>query len=265
MSKIHNSGEADVLVVGDSCMDKFTYGTASRLCPDTPAPVFNPVRTTHNSGMAGNVFTNIESFKVGCDLLTNITKTTKHRYVDAKTNHTFLRIDEQDKVPRVPQDWRDGYDLSLYKAVVIADYNKGFLEKEDIEYFCNNHDTVFLDTKKKPGDFCKEVKFIKINKPEYELIKDDIDLEQWDGKLIVTLGDDGCEFYTEGDFKRFEVEVVDVFDVSGAGDTFQAGLVVKYLETKNIEESIRYANECASKIVQLRGVTTPENHIEAKV
>jgi D-beta-D-heptose 7-phosphate kinase/D-beta-D-heptose 1-phosphate adenosyltransferase len=262
---MNNSGEADVLIVGDSCMDKFTYGTSSRLCPDTPAPVFKPIKTTHNSGMAGNVFTNIESFKVGCDLLTNITKTTKHRYVDAKTNHTFLRIDEQDEIPRVPKEWRDGYDLSLYKAIVIADYNKGFLEKEDIEFFCDNHDTVFLDTKKKLGDFCKNVKFIKINELEYELLKDDIELDKWVNKLIVTLGNEGCKLYTEEGFEQFGVERVDVFDVSGAGDTFQAGLVVKYLETENIKESIKYANDCASEIVQQRGVTFPENHIEVKI
>ena len=34
-----------------------------------------------------------------------------------------------------------------------------------------------------------------------------------------------------------------------------AGLVVKYFETKNIEESIEFANKCASKVVRQKGVT----------
>ena len=29
-----------VLVVGEICDDVFIYGSASRLCPDVPAPVF---------------------------------------------------------------------------------------------------------------------------------------------------------------------------------------------------------------------------------
>jgi sugar/nucleoside kinase (ribokinase family) len=50
------------------------------------------------------------------------------------------------------------------------------------------------------------------------------------------------------------VENVEVKDMSGAGDTFLAGLVVKYLETKDIRQAIVFANECATEVVQRRGV-----------
>ena len=43
-------------------------------------------------------------------------------------------------------------------------------------------------------------------------------------------------------------------DLSGAGDTFTAGLVVKFIETQDIEKSIKYANVCASKVVTQKGV-----------
>jgi sugar/nucleoside kinase (ribokinase family) len=49
----------------------------------------------------------------------------------------------------------------------------------------------------------------------------------------------------------------ETIDVSGAGDTFTASFTVKYLETKNIEKSIIYANEMASIVVQKRGVSVP--------
>ena len=46
-------------------------------------------------------------------------------------------------------------------------------------------------------------------------------------------------------------------DVSGAGDTFLAGLVYKYISNGNdIEKSIDYAQECATTVVQQAGVTT---------
>jgi bifunctional ADP-heptose synthase (sugar kinase/adenylyltransferase) len=46
-------------------------------------------------------------------------------------------------------------------------------------------------------------------------------------------------------------------DVSGAGDTFTAFFSLKYYETKNISESIKFANQMASIVVSKRGVTTP--------
>ena len=45
-----------------------------------------------------------------------------------------------------------------------------------------------------------------------------------------------------------------VKDVSGAGDTFLAALVVEYLKTNDIKSAITFANECATKVVQKRGV-----------
>jgi D-beta-D-heptose 7-phosphate kinase/D-beta-D-heptose 1-phosphate adenosyltransferase len=45
-------------------------------------------------------------------------------------------------------------------------------------------------------------------------------------------------------------------DVSGAGDTFMAALAFKYMQTKNIEESIVFANQIASIVVSKKGVST---------
>jgi bifunctional ADP-heptose synthase (sugar kinase/adenylyltransferase) len=45
--------------------------------------------------------------------------------------------------------------------------------------------------------------------------------------------------------------------VSGAGDTFTAFFSLKYYETKNISESITFANQMASIVVSKRGVATP--------
>ena len=60
-----------ILVIGDSCKDVFIYGTANRLCPEAPVPVFIPKRKTETGGMAANVYENIESLSVDVDLITN--------------------------------------------------------------------------------------------------------------------------------------------------------------------------------------------------
>ena len=68
--------------------------------------------------------------------------------------------------------------------------------------------------------------------------------------MIVTKGPKGCIYQN----KLYPVENVEVKDTSGAGDTFVAGLCYKFVETKDIERSINYANECATRVVQKRGV-----------
>ena len=61
-------------------------------------------------------------------------------------------------------------------------------------------------------------------------------------------------YCTDSGFHYFPVESVNVFDLSGAGDTFLAALVWKYLASDDIKEAIKYANLEASNIVQKRGV-----------
>ena len=240
-----------VLVIGDSCEDRFTYGISHRLCPDIPAPVFIPKKDVVNSGMAGNVYENLRGFGLKCDLITNTEKVIKQRFIDEKTNHTFLRVDTNDKVQRVTFD-----PLQIksqdYKAIVIADYGKGFLHEVDISLLCNVNDNVFLDTKKVLGDWAKEAKFIKINHTEYARSKKANAInDELDSKIIRTAGPEGC-FY---DGRQYEVVKVEVKDVSGAGDSFMAGLAVEYLSTNNIIDSISFAHKCATTGAQKRGVS----------
>ncbi len=48
---------------------------------------------------------------------------------------------------------------------------------------------------------------------------------------------------------------VEVRDVSGAGDTWLASFVVKFLKTNKVIESIEYANKNATIVVQKKGVS----------
>ena len=71
-------------------------------------------------------------------------------------------------------------------------------------------------------------------------------------KLIITLGSKGCS-YRE---KEFPVSKVEIKDLTGAGDTFLAALVFKYLIDESIYDAINFANECATLVVQQKGVNT---------
>jgi len=244
-----------ILVIGDSCIDEFVYCNANRLCPDIPVPVLNASYKTKNYGMSMNLVNNIQSLGYKCDCIThkNWRKVTKTRYMHLESNHMFIRIDSnQEKIKRINlQEFvkiKKDYDL-----IAISDYDKGFLTDYDIESICHNHPNVFIDTKKKIGSFLSKAKFIKINTPEYKIsedyIKSDPDIAS---KIIRTSGGDGA--YYQG--QSYPTKKVEVRDVSGAGDSFFAGLVCQYLNSKNIERAIKFANKCASKVVQQKGVTT---------
>jgi bifunctional ADP-heptose synthase (sugar kinase/adenylyltransferase) len=243
----------DFLVIGESCRDIFYYGSCERLCPEAPAPVFNPLEVKESSGMAHNVRDNIRALGYECDLVTNENwqQVTKTRYIHKATNQLFIRVDVGDDI--VPRCDVSEIKLDKYKIIIISDYCKGFLTPRDIEHIARNHGCVFLDTKKDLGPWCDHVNYIKINNIEYERTKEKITPKMRE-RMIITLGQDGC-LYRD---KTFPVQKVEIKDVSGAGDTFIAGLVVEYSRTRDIEKAAVFANECATQVVQKRGVSTCE-------
>jgi len=241
------------LVIGDSCVDIFRYGKVNRLAPEAPVPIIMPENETSTPGMAGNVVRNIEALGHKVDFITNVDEIKKIRYVCSKYNHLLLRVDENDSCQPVTQKILDRIKWSNYDAIIISDYCKGFLSEQDIEWISAQHHLVFLDTKKILGDWAHDVDFIKINYSEYEnnsyvLSKDNILAD----KTIVTKGKHGCT-YQKIDYPTKEVSVK---DVSGAGDTFLAGLVVEYARSRDIKSAIDFAQECTTIVVQKTGVST---------
>jgi len=238
-----------VLVIGDSSRDIFVYCNALKLCPDFPVPALEVVNQTENPGMAANVQRNIKVLLDSCDIVTNNNwrEVTKTRYVHAQSNHMFFRVDTSHQLDRIDLSTVNYED---YDLIVISDYDKGFLTEDDINEICWHHANVFLDTKKILGVWCQHAHYIKINDFEYQNSKPYL-VPEIEHRIIHTMGGEGCEY--KG--KRYPVNKVEVKDVSGAGDSFMAGLVVEYCKTDDIIKSIEFANKCASEVVTHRGVT----------
>ena len=237
-----------VIVIGESCLDEFVYCKAERLAPDLPIPILRRCETKNNPGMAMNVFRNINSYIDDCDIETNQNwkEIKKTRYVEINSNHTFIRIDSEENVG----EFHSSKNLRNYDLVVLSDYNKGFLSEKEIQKITKIHSNVFLDTKKTLGEWANNAAYIKINDYEYNRSLPFID-EKLRSKIIHTMGGQGCEYQD----KSYSVPRVEVKDSSGAGDSFLAALIVKFVETNDIIESIKFANLSASKVVSQRGVT----------
>lgn len=240
-----------VLVIGDSCEDHYIYCKTERLCPDAPVPILKPGKKIISLGMAGNVKENLEAFELDVSLLTNKSLIQKIRYVDSSTNHMFVRVDIGDNHSEsINPNVYKFIDWESYDAVVVSDYDKGFLSRVDLNYIATKHPLTFIDTKKPLASFNSDYyTFIKINNKEY-LNSNPLSLKkEIHNKLIITLGKEGAQFKNQ----IFPVKNVGIKDTSGAGDTFLAGLVVEYLKTRDIYQSIEFANECATQVVQKKG------------
>ena len=186
-----------ILVIGELCIDKFVYGEVKRLSPEAPVPVFNPIVTEENRGMAGNVVENIKELHSNCEVLhwhqsENIIKT---RYVDSKSNHMFIRIDDEnvpcDKINFLTPDQRKT--ISESDAVIISDYDKGFITKDLIKNIAAISKLTILDSKKiLDYSTISDVNFVKLNQTEYENNKDLCD--SFKEKFIITKGKDGASW-----------------------------------------------------------------------
>jgi len=243
-----------ILVIGDSCTDVFIYGRCTRLNPEAPIPVFEPTKTVTNQGMAGNVVANLNKLGVQkVELITNYEQISKTRYVEYKSNQMLLRVDSNDSVTNSFDIKK--VDFDSYDAVIVSDYDKGFLTNGDIKKIGKKSKLSFIDTKKTIDlENFKEYTFVKMNEVEWERCERyGAKYDEWKENLIVTMSERGCMF----NGRRFEVDnSVEVRDLSGAGDTWMASFAFKFTETSDVDESIKFSNDNSTLVVQKRGVTT---------
>jgi D-beta-D-heptose 7-phosphate kinase/D-beta-D-heptose 1-phosphate adenosyltransferase len=197
-------------------------------------------------GMAANVLENLLNLDCDVTFISNQTIITKTRYIDDRSGQHLLRVDDEGNIDAwkgsVSKPWE------YYDAVVISDYNKGFLSYQHIEHVIHNFPgPVFIDTKK--TDLARfSGAFVKINNQEFNQATSHCD------DLIVTLGASGARYQNE----TYPAPLVEVSDVCGAGDTFLSALTYKYLENgHDITGAIKFATRVASITVQHRGNYSP--------
>lgn len=151
--------QARVLVVGDTMLDRFSYGAVERISPEAPIPVLRIDRDATMLGGAGNVVRNLAALAVDCAfvavvgddeaggqvsalaaaesgvesrLVTDRGRPTsiKERYIAGAQQ--LLRADRESCDPLTPQADRELADRALSllasaDALVLSDYGKGVL------------------------------------------------------------------------------------------------------------------------------------------
>jgi len=136
--------------------------------------------------------------------------------------------------------------LGDYDVVILSDYNKGFLMRRQIISLTQRmKQKVYVDSKRSDLK-CFKNSIIKLNEKEYSLSSSSVDKTS---DIVETLGRNGARYNSV----VYPGKTVEVFDVSGAGDTFLASFSIYHNITNNIAESILFANKCSSIAVQKKG------------
>ncbi len=251
-----------ILLIGDACRDVFVEGEATRLNPEAPVPVFIPQTQKISPGMAGNVLANLKSLAPAAEitaLLPSATNT-KTRYVHGKTGHHFLRVDEPDNCQSLTNlEWRGTFDDARWDAVVVSDYNKGFLNEELLDSINRNCSKLliplFVDTKRQLGEWTKNA-IVKLN--VYEAAFQQSSPWAQCEHLIVTYGGEGMRLFGQDGIASYHspaVGNIEVKDGAGCGDSVLAALVIRYLENGgDLKDAMDWANKVGAVAVSKRGV-----------
>jgi D-beta-D-heptose 7-phosphate kinase/D-beta-D-heptose 1-phosphate adenosyltransferase len=242
-----------ILVIGESCTDEFNYGECKRLSPEAPVPIMNFLEIVENGGMAANVVRNLKvlNSEVDITLWTQPELIRKVRYVEKKSNHMFLRMDYEGPITPLTLSLEKKDYISYFDFVIVSDYNKGLLSDELIKQIGFKSKLSILDSKRKlTKEIVESFTFVKLNELEHENNKDLNDVYN----IITTLGSKGCKYNNKIYSSPNPQETI---DVSGAGDTFTSAFIMKYFETKDINQAITFANQVSAIVVNKRGVATP--------
>jgi D-beta-D-heptose 7-phosphate kinase/D-beta-D-heptose 1-phosphate adenosyltransferase len=203
-----------------------------------------PTHSEERDGMAGNVANNLEA--LGCQVNYLFGETsTKTRLIDSRSKQQIVRIDND--IVSTPITF-DTDIPDVYDAVVVSDYNKGTVSYELIEELIALSIPIFIDTKKSDLERFQGA-WVKINELEYNKITSEC------SGLIVTRGAKGADVIHHS--ISCPAPRVEVTDVTGAGDTFLAALVVEYLNTNSIAKAVNFAVKASAVTVQHLGVYAP--------
>ncbi len=163
-SILKRSKNRKIAIIGDVMLDKYVYGTISRISPEAPVPVVDIDKTEYKLGGAANVANNIKALGaepvligvIGNDydsghyidamkslglstigiIKDNKRPTTAKTRVIAHSQHV-LRVDSEVKDDISPATVKKitGFfkkNVKKFAAVILQDYNKGVLTKQVI-------------------------------------------------------------------------------------------------------------------------------------
>ena len=235
-----------VLILGDIIIDKYIYGTSTRISPEAPVPVITYKREVETLGGAGLVYENLKSLGVDVELVDIFDKASVKTRVICD-GHYVTRIDNDYHADNKQYlDYILSRDFSDYEYVILSDYNKGTLDEslKIIEHLNTFGCKVIVD----PKEHANHYKGAWLVKPNYKEFGD-FGFTNWQGNIITTNAGDNVVANIDNVVYDIPVDAVEVSDVTGAGDCFLAAFVYGLTKGYNYQKSIEFAVRGSSEAV----------------
>ena len=279
-----------ILVIGDIMLDKYVLGYVERISCEAPVPIVNVIREYSTLGGCGNVVSNISSFganviciaRIGNDLAGQEIKDTltdlnvkhnliidydsptiqKERIVSDDRQIQMLRIDREDiknvdnSISEQLIEELDNNDIDI---IVVSDYAKGMITQNVMSYLKGSNIKVIVDPKPCNLYLYQDVYMLTPNQKEYEEMILSSSTRFDNCKYILkTKGKHGMILYDQSTNKLVKIAStpVNVYNVSGAGDTVIAAMSVCLAAGIDPITSAKIANDCARYAVTQPGTST---------
>lgn len=170
-------------------------------------------------------------------------------------------------------------EIERHDVLILSDYNKGALSNiEKIINKANSMGThIFVDPKGNNFEKYKNVTAITPNQAEFSAVVGTVETDQEIADkglkllkelnltaLIITRSEKGVTLIEKsGEITDIPARTKEVFDVTGAGDTFISVLAASYTVNSSFKDSVNIANAAASVVVgKLGAATVSKNEIE---
>jgi D-beta-D-heptose 7-phosphate kinase/D-beta-D-heptose 1-phosphate adenosyltransferase len=276
-----------ILVVGDVMLDRFLWGKVSRISPEAPVPVVEINRESLFPGGAANVARNLRAlgssvFILGVlgddntgedlrELLDQQGVNTDGLIVDPNRPTTLktrivahgqqvVRFDREkcaDLPPQIERKVLENFEsrLESVSAVIFEDYAKGLLSQrllnamQRLAHQARKVTAAGLPHVEPAEDILRDEALLRVGQTL---------LRMWKPRnLLVTLGEDGmCLFRPDKKPHHIPTVAQEVFDVSGAGDTVIATLVLALAVKADAVDAAEMSNHAAGVVVGKVGTAT---------
>lgn len=261
-----------ILVIGDAMVDRYWFGTVTRVSPEAPVPVLAHGRAEDREGGAANVVANCRAMGAQCEGVYSKSYGTNpvvKLRLNARTQQ-IARVDfdtpQEEVSPEVLTTWLK----KKPSVVIISDYAKGSVP--DARWIIDACDAreipVLVDPKgSDPGRY-RGAHVIKPNHFEMQKLAgewvDEEDLAARAeflrmyyniGAVLMTRGERGMTLFCEDGTFNLPGRHLELCDVSGAGDTAIAALAVGIDRGMTLLEAARLANKAAGVAVEKFGTS----------
>ena len=279
--------DINILVIGDIMLDKYVMGEVERISPEAPVPIVHVHEEYCTLGGCGNVVRNIRELgpKVAClssiandengkkvleklmeldvaPLLIGDSETTitKERVIASERKIQMIRVDREVasdiEANELINALETDYNLNEFDMVVVSDYAKGVITAPLMQYLTDTGTRYIVDPKPRHRTFYGYPYLITPNEIESREMGGVTGGNLSDSKYILeTKGKRGMTLYGDDQYWNIDADEVEVYNVSGAGDTVIAVMAATLSMGWNPLDSAYIANKCASYVVTKPGTS----------